>query len=941
MRIYENPQKTSENRLKSISFYNIGGVSETLSLNGEWDFAFFGRDIDVPDVITEWDKIEVPSCWQLKGYENPNYSNINYPYPCDPPFVPDDNPCGVYRRTINIGKKWGKIYIVFEGVASCGFLTVNGKEVGYTQGSHLRAQFDITDFVIEGENEIIVKVLKWCCGSYLESQDMFRHNGIFRDVLLLQRPEGHIEDVEAIPNDKEICVKLEGKANLKIKEADKILFEGEIENEFAFAPENPVLWNAEKPFLYTIQLERAGETVTFKTGMRDIKISSKFELLVNGVSVKLHGINRHDTSKYNGWCQSEEEILRDLKLMKELNINCIRTAHYPPVPKFMELCNEMGFYVICETDIETHGFARRTAGGNGYDPADNIWPCSDYAWTNEHLDRMERMVETFKNFPSVIMWSTGNESAHGCNHVEMIKWTKSRDNTRLIHCEDACRKGQIHNSDIYSMMYLGYDRIEQLACSNDINMPVFLCEYAHAMGNGPGDLIKYQDIFDKYPKTIGGCIWEWADHVVVVDGVQKYGGDFEGELTHDGNFCCDGLVFADRSLKAGSLEAKYAFQPIRTTLEGNTLKVKNRLDFTNLNEYELCYNITVDGKEVYANKVVLDVKPHAVGEIEIDYTPVACELGVYLNVTLNKDGKEFAIEQHEFECIRPETSKVEGISLTEDKLNIYAKGEGFSYTFSKHYGAFTSMVIDGKEQLADKMKLSAFRAPTDNDRNIINRWANMNIWQGENLDIAFLKVYNCELVGESIVVEGSLAGVSRIPCFHYTLKVTISEKGVVQMELKAKVRENAVFLPRLGFEIPLVETSKEFTYFGRGPVENYCDMYHYAPVSLYSSDADSEYVEYVRPQEHGNHTETRKLEIGNMEIYSDKAFEINVSNYSIEELYKANHTDELNKDGKVHLRVDYKVTGIGSNSCGPEISEEFRLKEKDIDFNFYIAPKKG
>ena len=941
MRIYENPQKTSENRLAPISFYNLGGVSENISLNGEWDFAFFKRDIDVPDTIKEWDKIEVPSCWQLKGYENPNYSNINYPYPCDQPYVPDDNPCGVYRKIINIGEKWGKIYIVFEGIASCGFLTVNGKEVGYTQGSHLRAQFDITDFVHDGENEIVVKVLKWCCGSYLESQDMFRHNGIFRDVTLLKRPENHIGDVETIPNDKEISLKLEGKANLKIKEADKILFEGEIENEFAFTPENPVLWNAEKPFLYTIELERAGETVTFKTGMRDIKISSQFELLVNGVSVKLHGINRHDTSKYNGWCQSEEEILRDLKLMKELNINCIRTAHYPPVPRFMELCDELGFYVICETDIETHGFARRTAGGNGYDPADNVWPCSDYAWTAEHLDRMQRMVETFKNFPSVIMWSTGNESAHGCNHVEMIRWTKKRDNTRLIHCEDACRKGQIHNCDVYSMMYLGYDRIEQLAKSNDINMPVFLCEYAHAMGNGPGDLIKYQDIFDKYPKTIGGCIWEWADHVVVVDGVQKYGGDFEGELTHDGNFCCDGLVFADRSLKAGSLEAKYAFQPIRTTLEGNTLKIKNRLDFTNLNEYELSYNITVDGKEVYSNKMVLDVKPHDVAEIEIDYSPVDCELGAYLNITLNKDGNEVATEQHELECVRPEVEKVEGIALTEDKLNIYAKGEGFSYTFSKHYGGFTSMIIDGKEQLADKVKVSAFRAPTDNDRNIIFQWANMNIWQGENLDISFTKVYNCKLEGNSIVAEGSLAGISRIPCFHYTLKVTVSEKGVIENDLKVKVRENAVFLPRLGFELPLVENSKEFTYFGRGPVENYCDMFHYAPVSLYSSDADSEYVEYVRPQEHGNHTETRKLQIGNMEIYSDKAFEINVSNYSIEELYKANHTDELKKDGKVHLRVDYKVTGIGSNSCGPQISEEFRLKEKDIDFKFYIAPKRG
>lgn len=941
MRIYENPQKTSENRSKAISFYTVGGVSETVSLNGEWDFSFYKRDIDVPDVITEWDKIEVPSCWQLKGYENPNYSNINYPYPCDQPYVPDDNPCGVYRKNLKIDKKWGRVYIVFEGVASCAFLTVNGKEVGYTQGSHLRAQFDITDFVSEGDNEIIVKVLKWCCGSYLESQDMFRHNGIFRDVLVLQRPEGHIEDVETIPNAKEICVKLEGKANLKIKDNESTIFEGEIENEFAFTPENPVLWNAEKPFLYTVQLEREGETVTFKTGMRDIKISSEFELLVNGVSVKLHGINRHDTSKYNGWCQTEEEIIRDLKLMKELNINCIRTAHYPPVPKFIALCDEMGFYVICETDIETHGFARRTAGGNGYDPADNIWPCSDYKWTAEHLDRMERMVETFKNFPSVIMWSTGNESAHGCNHVEMIKWTKNRDNTRLIHCEDACRKGQIHNSDIYSMMYLGYDRVEQLATSNDINMPVFLCEYAHAMGNGPGDLVKYQDIFDKYPKIIGGCIWEWADHVVVVDGVQKYGGDFEGELTHDGNFCCDGLVFSDRSLKAGSLEAKYAFQPIRTTLEGNVLKVKNRLDFTNLNEYELILTVEVDGVVKSDKKLVLDVEPHAVGEITLDLTENECKYGAYLNVSLQKDGKEVAVEQHELECSRPETPKIEGITLTEDKFNIYAKGDGFSYTFSKHYGAFTSIIIGGKEQLADKTKLSAFRAPTDNDRNIINYWANMNIWQGENLDIAFIKVYDCIVEDNTIVANGSLAGISRIPCFNYTLKVRVSNKGVIETDLKVKVRENAVFLPRLGFEFPLVESSKAFTYYGRGPVENYCDMYHYAPVSLYNSDTDSEYVEYVRPQEHGNHTEIRMLEIGDMEIYSADAFEINVSNYSIEELYKANHTDELNKDGKVHLRVDYKVTGIGSNSCGPRISEEFRLKEKDINFKFYISPKKG
>ncbi|MCQ2448941.1 MAG: glycoside hydrolase family 2, partial [Clostridia bacterium] len=434
MRIYENPEKTSQNRNKAASYYLPKGASQCLSLNGKWDFRFFEKEIDIPEKIEQWDGIDVPSCWQLKGYENPNYSNINYPYPCDPPFVPDENPCGIYRKTVSV-KKWGRVYIVFEGVSSCAFLTVNGKEVGFTQGSHLRAEFDITDYVNDGENEIVVKVMKWCCGSYLEDQDMFRYNGIFRDVYLLQRPQDHITDVEIIPNAKEIGIKLNGTANVKICEREKVLFDGEMENEFSFAPENPILWNAEKPFLYTVVLERNGEIIELKTGMREITISSEYELLINGTAVKLHGVNHHDTNKYNGWCQTEEDIIRDLQLMKELNINCIRTSHYPPTPRFIELCDEMGFYVVCETDIETHGFCRRNAGGNGYDVYRNDWPCVRREWRSEYIDRMQRMVETFKNHPSIIMWSTGNESGHGCNQHAMSCWAKSRDNSRLIHDE--------------------------------------------------------------------------------------------------------------------------------------------------------------------------------------------------------------------------------------------------------------------------------------------------------------------------------------------------------------------------------------------------------------------------------------------------------------------------------------------------------------------------
>lgn len=937
MRIYENPLKTSENRCSAASYTIPGGISEHRSLNGEWDFAYFERDIDVPETIEKWDKLPVPSCWQLHGYDCPNYTNINYPYPCDPPFVPDDNHCGVYRRTFEIEKKWGRIYFVFEGVSSCAFLSVNGKEVGYTQGSRLRAVFDITDFAVEGENTITVKVLKWCCGSYLEDQDAFRYNGIFRDVYLLQRPEGHLEDVEIIPNGETICIKTKGEAEVEILDSTGVIFEGHMTDELSFSPSNPILWNAEKPYLYTVKLIRNREVLTFKTGMRKIEISDKYELLINGVAVKLHGVNHHDTSKYRGWCQTDEELERDLRLMKELNINCVRTSHYPPTPKFIELCDEIGLYVICETDIETHGFARRYSNGAyGYDVASNEWPCTMPDWKHEFVERMERMVETFKNSPSVIMWSTGNESGHGSNHVAMIKDTKRRDPSRLVHCEDASRKGQQYNADVFSGMYLGFETLTKDATCDDIPMPVFLCEYSHAMGNGPGDVFHYNELFDKYPKLIGGCIWEWADHVVTVDGVQKYGGDFEGELTHDRNFCCDGLVFADRSLKAGSLEAKAAYQPIKTRLCGNTLFVYNRLDFTNLNEYELTYTVEVDGKVISENSTVLDAEPHCETELHFDYDKVTCEYGAYITVRLKKDGRECALTQHElpFEAVsKPSAAKAD---FVEDELNVCFKGEHFEYIFSKHYGIFTSMKVDGEEQLAGTPHLTTFRAPTDNDRNVESLWTNMTIWQGENFNVQFSKVYGCTAENGTVTVDGSLSGISRAPFCCYTLTVSVFADGKVELALDGKIRENVVFLPRFGYEFTLPASSSDFKYFARGSAESYCDMNHAAPMGLYESNAAAEYVNYVRPQEHGNHFGAKMLEIGKLRFTSPDGFEFNVSEYTTDNLYKANHTDELKKDGKVHLRVDYKSSGIGSASCGPALRNEYKLSDKNISWKFAI-----
>ncbi len=939
MRKYENPRATSENRCAPRSYYIPGGKSEYHLLNGSWRFAYYSRDIDVPETIENWDTIPVPSCWQLHGYENPNYSNINYPYPCDPPYVPDDNPCGVYEREFELAEKWGKVYFVFEGVSSCAFLYVNGRYVGFTQGSHLQAEFDITDFVRAGSNTLRAKVLKWCCGSYLEDQDFFRYNGIFRDCYILQRPEGHIGDVEIIPNDRTIHIRLAGRANVKIWAGEALLTDSLMVDGFEFTPENPVLWNAEKPFLYRVQLERNGEKIELKTGLRKIEVSDEYALLINGVAVKLHGVNHHDTSAHRGWCQSDEELRKDLLLVKELNMNCVRTSHYPPTPKFIQMCDELGFYVICETDIETHGFLRRLPNvPYEFDVETNDWPCTKPEWKQEHIDRMRRMVEVFKNSPAVIIWSTGNESGHGANHVEMIRWTKQRDHTRLLHAEDANRKGQNYNVDIYSRMYSSLADLEHFAACDDIPMPVFLCEYSHAMGNGPGDVWDYNELFDKYPKLIGGCIWEWADHVVTVDGVQKYGGDFQGELTHDGNFCCDGLVFANRTLKAGSLEAKAAYQPIRTRYDNNILTVYNRLDFSNLDEYRFQYWIEVDGAKQEEFETVLSVLPHTSAELEIPYTEAACRYGAYLNTRLYQGDREVAHTQHELPCNVIKEAEQPRTELTEDEGYIYAEGSGFRYTFSKHYGMFISLIVGGAEQLAGKPVLSACRAPTDNDRNIRFRWLQLDEWQGENLDKSSVKVYDCRIEDNAILVSGSLSGISRAPLLRFVQKLEISEDGMIGVTLRGTVRKDAIWLPRLGFEWQLPGDHSAFTYYGNGPVESYRDLCHAGYIGLHESNAASEYVHYVRPQEHGNHTAVKMLRIGSLEFRADDRLEINVSRYSTAALLKAEHTDELAADGKTHLRIDYKVSGIGSNSCGPELEKEYRLAEKEIRFAFSIHP---
>ncbi len=944
MRKYENFNQTSENREPQRAYYipydtlekALEGKKENSAyyrlLNGRWNFAYFKRDIDVPESITAWDTVFVPSCWQTLGYENPGYTNVNYPHPVDAPYVPDDNPCGVYSRSFCIDAKWKsrKTYIVFEGVSSCMFLYINGKYVGFTQGSHLQAEFDISEFINEGTNTVTAKVLKWCLGSYLEDQDFFRYSGIFRDVYLLSREEDHIKDVFIKADTKAITADVQ----------DYDIYDNGVKVENL---DNPVLWNAENPHLYTVVVKGKTEYIPFYVGMREVAVSEKSELLINGTPVILKGVNHHDTHPKNGYCMTEDELLADLKAMKKLNINTIRTSHYPPTPEFLNMCDKMGFYVIDETDIETHGFIQRYASEPyNFDVENPIWPCTNPDFKAEFLERMERMVERDKNHACVIMWSTGNESGHGENHIAMIKQTKQRDTSRLIHCEDASRKGDYSNADVISGMYHSTKDIEEYAHDDKICKPFFLCEYAHAMGNGPGDVYDYMELFKKYPKLIGGCIWEWADHVFIDDGIQKYGGDF-GEITSDKNFCCDGLVFSDRSFKAGSLNAKYSYHYFDTELCGDKIKITNWHDFTNLDKYTLVLSLNTDGKATAQKEMRISVEPHAQAEIDIPFEiPSECRLGTYLNISLlNEDGYETGMMQHKLNsAVKPIELSSPHSAITEDELRIYVSGDGYSYVFNKHYGAFESIIKNGREQLADFTKLTAWRAPTDNDRSIKKQWGLIDgdNWSGENINRQFSKVYSCELSKNTVTVTGALAGVSRMPFVYHTTSYTFFENGEVKISLSGKLRDGlGIYLPRLGFEFTSPTMNDSFIYYGMGEDECYCDMNRHARVGLYTSDAKSQYVDYVMPQEHGNHIKTKYLKMSSgLAFATNGEFEFCVSQYTSHALTEATHTDELKGNGCTNIRIDYKVSGIGSQSCGPELIEKYRLDDPEFDFEFYM-----
>ncbi len=952
MRFYEDLNHIKENRCPERSYYIPKNEGAYTLLNGEWNFKYYDADYKEDAVITDWDKIPVPSCWQLYGYDCPNYVNSHYPYPVDPPYVPTENPMGVYMREFEIAKTDRRHYIIFEGVSSNLELFINGNYIGYSQASRLQAEFDISDYVTAGKNTVLVKVRKWCSGSYLEDQDQIRYSGIFRDVYLLARPEGHLTDIKITTDGNKINAAFIGNAKVSLYDGDTLLSTLEGENGAVFTVDNPTLWNAEKPYLYRLVFECNGEIIEQKIGFVTYSVNEESAFCVNGVPVKLKGVNHHDTHPENGWCMTEEDILNDLKLMKKLNINTVRTSHYPPHPKFLEMCDEIGLYVMLESDVETHGFTIRKHNTAGYDMLEfpDEWIGNKPEWLETFMDRIRRTYHRDKNHTCIFSWSKGNESGFCTNYWDMIKFLRENDPKRLVHDGDASLTYDKHPDhpefytavDMHSRMYVDIPQIEAYAQDETKHLPYFLCEYLHAMGNGPGGAADYMELFYKYPKLIGGCIWEWADHAIVVDGVPKYGGDFPGEPYNCKNFCMDGIVSHERKSKAGTLSVKAAYQYIACSLDGNKLTVKNLYDFTNLSEYTFKYDCVVDGKIIETKTMTLDVVPKGSTVIEVK-TVDACKLGAFVNCYLyDKTGYETASTQltMDAECI-PEVKANDPAKITETERDFIVEGDSFSYTFSKLFGTITSIKKVGKELLSDRVRLTVMRASIDNERNVDKYWyISTGDWHAEGFDRIFDKCYSCKCEGNVITAVGSLSAIARVPFLKYEVSYEFFADGRINVTLNADVRNDCVWLPRLGFEFRTAYDNDSFSYFGRGETENYSDIKNHAKIGFFESDADREFVNYSHPQEHGNHMDTKLLQMnGGLKFTSDDRFDFNVSHCSAHALQKAKHIDEIVRDDSTIIRIDYKNSGIGSNSCGPGLPEKYRLCEKEIrNFTFTVEP---
>lgn len=963
------------------------------SLNGVWSFGYFDSYEQLPaEFGTELakDEIIVPSVWQMQGYDRHQYTNVRYPFPYDPPYVPVDNPCGLYVRTFDYEPRYGgRRTICFEGVDSCFYLWINGAFVGYSQISHSTSEFDVTPFVKQGENTIAVLVLKWCDGSYFEDQDKFRQSGIFRDVYILERGAAGIRDYFVHTNLRnnytaaDVTVDIDSDATVEYKLYDALGYElvaGRADKKISFSLNNITLWSSENPYLYTLVMTCDGEVIAERIGLREIKIENGI-VYVNGQNIKFRGVNRHDSDPVLGSAVGKKEMLRDLTVMRLHNVNAIRTSHYPNAPEFMQMCDEYGFYIIDEADIECHGV---TCRGHEYNSEWYNILAQDPDYEETIVDRVQHCVIRDKNRPCVVIWSMGNESGHGRNFDAALAWTKKYDPSRLTHYERASfpPEGQEINQtdlDLYSRMYPSVQAIDnyfELEAGREIpevsnrrdetwhtkvGKPYILCEYAHAMGNGPGDLEEYFRCFERHDGHCGGFVWEWCDHAIymgrTVDGKKKYfyGGDF-GEFPHDNNFCMDGLVYPDRRPHTGLLEFKNVMRPARIAeedLKAGRFIIKNHLDFTNLSEaVEIAYTVRQNGQNVYEGMLTLDqldVAPHAKKEITIKYPAgLKGDFAVLFTTTQKFDtalvpaGHKLGVEQLGRQCYEP-AKREDGVLAVEviDKGRfIVLEGENFRYVYNKNSVNFEMLNYENIELLNKPMEFNIWRAPTDNDMYA------RKLWQEYGYDRGIPRGYETEIEsvdGACVLRTRFSIGAIYLPnILSGVAEWKINTNGTIDVSVRAQRREGTPALPRFGLRMFVNERMDDVTYFGYGPYESYADKHRASVKHLYSAKVDELHEDYIKPQENGSHFNCNYLNVSSacygVEV-TGEGFCFNASKYTQEELTQKKHNFELEKSGSTVLCLDAFQNGIGSNSCGPKLNPLYE-SPADINLSCTIAPYK-
>lgn len=962
------------------------------NLNGVWKFmfldapeyspeGFFNSDFDV----TKMDDITVPGNWQLQGYGKMHYSDLWYNFPINPPYVPTENPTGIYKRTFFVEESYRdkKIIIRFCGVDSAYHLWINGKEVGYSKVARNESEFDITDLIRVGEeNDVTVRVYQWSDGTYLEDQDMWWESGIFRDVELIGVPKDGINDYKVIADlDDEYKNGI-----FKVEAFLRTTKEVNVTFELVDAGENTVFtktvvakegkacideviadvnhWTAETPYLYKLfmTVEDDGqivEVIPQNVGFRNIRLNGE-TFLVNGVAIKFKGVNRHDYSPQNGRVVSREEIEKDIILMKQFNINAIRTSHYPNSYYLYDLCDEYGMYLIAETDLECHGFELT---------GDYKWITDDPSWELAYVSRMTRMIERDKNHPAIIFWSLGNESAFGCNFRKMTDVAHEMDPTRLVHYEGDF---DVESADVYSTMYTWIENPKKPYLMKDIieksKKPHIHCEYCHAMGNGPGNLKDYQDLVYAHDKLQGGFVWEWFDHGIESftesgEKYYRYGGDF-GDDPSNKDFCIDGLIMPDRTPSPGLYEYKKVIEPITTTavdIQKGIINLLSRYDFANLDRFNLVYKVMEDDVILQTGFMsVPSIEARANKDITLPYDLSAIKVKpgahYYVNISyqLREDtsyassGHELATAQFELPLYKEGiVVRPEGIlNVEKEHTTLHVKGANFSLDFNLVNGNLMNIVRDGMQVLSKGPRLTLWRAPISNDMEIIDKLKKVYFLHLEH-EVVMNIDYHME--GNILKVEVDTINSTTNSAWHFKTKYvyTVCPSGDILIDVEGtpsgRVDLAPDMLPRIGVSMHLDKSMEHVRYFGMGPGENYADSKEAAQMGLYANTVDGLFTNYVIPQENGNHMGCKWVSMTNdrgmgLLASTESDFNFSASWYEDKDLDDAKHTCDLVKHDYIVFNVDYKQNALGTNSCGQWQLDKYRAKFEDFKLSFRLTP---